>query len=205
MYYLSSEPGPNSYGSTSWETGNPSETIEGKSIIQGLIQKANSAPLDKLFKHYGVLLDEHNRAICPFKSHKGGRERSPSFNYYPNTNSYNCFGCANGGGVCNFVMEMEHCSKSQAADKIIKLFEFDLLDETCFIPNSNLNERLEIMLDFSNTVRMFRENNKTQQAFQYIETACQKYDTLNLKHKLDNEGLRSIVEQLKEYILLFQE
>lgn len=40
--------------------------------------------------------------LCPFHS-----EKTPSFNVYPGNNSYYCFGCGKGGGVINFVMDIE--------------------------------------------------------------------------------------------------
>ncbi len=40
--------------------------------------------------------------LCPFHS-----EKTPSFNIYPGNNSYYCFGCGKGGGVINFVMDIE--------------------------------------------------------------------------------------------------
>ncbi len=40
--------------------------------------------------------------LCPFHN-----EKSPSFNIYPGNNSYYCFGCGKGGGVVNFIMEIE--------------------------------------------------------------------------------------------------
>ena len=40
--------------------------------------------------------------LCPFHS-----EKTPSFNVYPGNNSYYCFGCGKGGGVVNFVMDIE--------------------------------------------------------------------------------------------------
>lgn len=40
--------------------------------------------------------------LCPFHN-----EKTPSFNIYPGNNSFYCFGCGKGGGVINFVMEIE--------------------------------------------------------------------------------------------------
>ena len=58
------------------------------------IKYANSLPLLSILAHYGVYLDESNRKIgCPFPSHKNGKEQTPSFVYYHNTNTFWCFGC----------------------------------------------------------------------------------------------------------------
>lgn len=41
--------------------------------------------------------------LCPFHS-----EKTPSFHVVPDRQLYKCFGCGKGGGVINFIMEMEH-------------------------------------------------------------------------------------------------
>ena len=41
--------------------------------------------------------------LCPFHS-----EKTPSFNVYPETQSYYCFGCGAGGDVITFVRQMEN-------------------------------------------------------------------------------------------------
>lgn len=41
--------------------------------------------------------------LCPFHS-----EKTPSFNIYPENNSFYCFGCNKGGGVFQFVMGVEN-------------------------------------------------------------------------------------------------
>lgn len=40
--------------------------------------------------------------LCPFHN-----EKTPSFHIYPGNNSYYCFGCGKGGGVINFIMDIE--------------------------------------------------------------------------------------------------
>ncbi|MCG8452466.1 MAG: DNA primase [Spirochaetales bacterium] len=47
--------------------------------------------------------------LCPFHS-----EKTPSFSVTPDTNLYYCFGCQKGGGVYQFVMEMESLSFPEA-------------------------------------------------------------------------------------------
>lgn len=191
-------------GKTPGETGSVAASFAGKDYYQELIGRANSVPIGKLFKHYGIRVDVHNKKTsCPFKSHKGGRERTPSFYFYPETNSFNCYGCSTGGRCCDLVMRLENCTKVQAAYKILQQFESDVDEDNIYDPE-DLAERLQIMMDLSNTVREFYRTFSTEEAGVYVEAACKKFDTLHLKKKLNNEALQRTVEQLKEYITLYK-
>jgi DNA primase len=48
-------------------------------------------------------------ACCPFHS-----EKSPSFHVHPGKGIYKCFGCGVGGGVFDFVMQIEGCAYQEA-------------------------------------------------------------------------------------------
>jgi len=201
MHKLSDSPGSVSDSETSRYYGNSSEAIEGKKFYQDLIRKADSVPLTRLFKLYGLRLDEQNRKIiCPLSSHKGGRENSPSFYFYPQTNSFWCFGCKTGVRCCDFVSHMDKTSKVKAAYKILDLFKSDADEDAIIIDRDNFSEKLEIMLNFSNSVRDFRRLNNDEKSYTFIEHICMVYDTINVKHNLNNEALRSVVNQLKERI-----
>ena len=47
--------------------------------------------------------------LCPFHN-----EKTPSFSVSPEKQIYHCFGCGKGGGVVNFIMEMENLSFPEA-------------------------------------------------------------------------------------------
>lgn len=204
MHIIPDTSGPIGYGETSGEVGDSSTPLTGKAFYEDMIRRANTVPITQIFRHYGLRLSEHNRKItCPFKSHKGGRESTASFWWYPETNSFNCYGCNIGGKNshgCEFVAAMEEISRAKAAYKILQLFSSDVGDEVIF-DTENFSERLGIMMEFSNTIRDFRQQHIDQNAQSFIENMCSVYDGLNLKHKtLNNDALRSIVDQLKEEI-----
>jgi DNA primase len=207
MCPLSSTTRSDSNGEVPGEAGDIAEAFTRKDHYQELINRANSVPLMKIFKHYHVRIDAYNRkTTCPFKNHKGGRENTPSFYYYPATNSFFCFGCRIGGEHvhgCTFVAEIDQITRVQAAHKILELFESDV-DEDNIYDQKSLSERLEIMMDFSNAVHDFYQIYSDPKARVYIEVACKKYDTLNRIHKLDNDALRRTVEQMKKYIALYK-
>lgn len=52
-------------------------------------------------KKYGLEV-RNNKCICPFHS-----DTDPSLVFYPETNSYFCFGCRDGGNVLKFIKKME--------------------------------------------------------------------------------------------------
>ena len=52
---------------------------------------------------------------CPFHN-----EKSPSFHVVPDRKMYHCFGCGKGGGVINFVMEMEKLEFVEAVETLAK-------------------------------------------------------------------------------------
>ena len=53
--------------------------------------------------------------LCPFHS-----EKTPSFSVNQDKQIYHCFGCGKGGGVVNFVMEMENLGFSDAVALLAK-------------------------------------------------------------------------------------
>jgi hypothetical protein len=206
MRPISSPTGSSSDSQAPGETGNIAEAFAGKDYYKELINKANTVPLTRVFKHYGIRADEYNRKItCPFKSHKGGRESSPSFYYYAGTNSFRCYGCGIGHQYahgCEFIAAMEGISRVKAASKILDLFSSDV-DDDGVLTKHDFSERLEIMMDFSNTVRDFRQSHPDSESQKFIEDMCWVYDQHNLKRDNNNDALRRIIEQLKEKIACY--
>jgi hypothetical protein len=98
---------------------------------------------------------------------------------------------------------MERCSKEEAAYKILQWFGDDV-DEDRIYSEQDFAARMDIMMDFANTIREFHQTHPTEQAFSFVEPVCRIYDTLNLKRKLDNAALQHIVEQLKEYLTRYK-
>jgi len=170
-----------------------------------LIRQANSVPLINILNFYKVPITPGiNKIICPFKSHKNGKERTPSFNFYAHTNSFNCFGCKTGGSCCEFVSTMDNISKEQAASKIMKLFQGSV-NGVALRPVVDTREALRISMELSDVVREFRQSFKDEKSIIFIEDLCRIYDDLysrhNNKHKvMSNEALQSIVDQCKERI-----
>ncbi|MBR6727533.1 MAG: DNA primase, partial [Clostridia bacterium] len=57
----------------------------------------------------------NKNGLCPFHG-----EKTPSFTVFSKTKSFYCFGCGKGGGVINFVMEIENLSFPEAVEFLAK-------------------------------------------------------------------------------------
>mgnify|MGYP003222575912 CR=1 FL=1 len=53
--------------------------------------------------------------LCPFHN-----EKTPSFSVSPDKQIYHCFGCKKGGGVINFIMEIENLTFPEAVRFLAK-------------------------------------------------------------------------------------
>lgn len=192
-----------SNGTSPGETGDIATSFTGKDYYQELIERANTVPLARIFKLYHLRIDDQNRkSTCPFRSHKGGHEHTPSFYFYPETNSFRCYGCGVGHRYahgCEFIAAMDGISRVKAAQKILSLFATEV-DEDRILSPQDFSERTEIMMDFSNCVREFRQSHLDEKSQKFIEDMCWVYDQHNLNRNHSNEALRRIVEQLKDKI-----
>jgi hypothetical protein len=198
MRDISNITGPIDYGEEPGEVGDTSTLA--KNSNQELIRRANAVPIIQLFRINKVRLDKFNkRTICPFKSHKNGQEKTPSFWYFPNTNSFNCYGCHVGGGPTDFIMHFEEISKVRAANKILELFEKDV-DESLLFDGQNIAERMNIMMEFSNSILEFRQKYDNNHASQFIEYICWVYDCMNSNYIHDNDALRGLNVRLIDWI-----
>jgi hypothetical protein len=197
MRKLSDINGSASESETSWEIRDIRESHAGTNFYKALINKANTVPLQTVFTWYKVPINKNNKRaiICPFKSHQGGRESSGSFYFYPDTNTFWCFGCKTGTKPCDFVAAMDNCTKVKAAYKICDNFSSYVEDENLVIGES-FGDRLKIMSEFSTAVRNFRLLYKDENSSLFIENICKIYDQLNEKHELSNEALSFSTEKL---------
>ncbi len=63
--------------------------------------------------------------LCPFHS-----EKTPSFSVSPDKQIYHCFGCGKGGGVINFIMEIENLSFPEAVELLARRAGMPLPEQT---------------------------------------------------------------------------
>ena len=63
--------------------------------------------------------------LCPFHN-----ERTPSFSVNPSEQFYYCFGCGKGGGVINFVMEIENLPYPDAVARLAQRAGMQMLEDS---------------------------------------------------------------------------
>ena len=63
--------------------------------------------------------------LCPFHS-----EKTPSFSVNPDKQIYHCFGCGKGGGVINFIMEIENLGYRDAVEFLARRAGMTMPEET---------------------------------------------------------------------------
>jgi DNA primase len=160
-----------------------------------LIRKANSVDILSIFREHSIKLDEDlTKCFCPFPFHN---ERTASFKYYKDTNSFYCFGCKSGGGPVEFVALIGNISKDKAATKILTRFDIDATQEIA-ADYTDFVSRQQLFLEFSTLIRNFISDNlDDKSAMDYCEKVTLIFDTINFKHNLDNGGLKSLITKLK--------
>jgi DNA primase len=62
--------------------------------------------------------------LCPFHN-----EKTPSFTVDPDRKMYHCFGCGQGGGIINFVMEMDKLSFPEAIEALARRLGIEIVYE----------------------------------------------------------------------------
>lgn len=169
-----------------------------------LAARANTVSLITILRNYGIRIDSgNNKIVCPFDFHKGGRENTPSFYYYPDTNTFYCFGCKSGTKPINFVMLMEDISFSKALYKILNCYASEIsTDQIEAVSNVNYSEKLSILMDFSDSFRPYIQaaiNDPVE--MKRLEDLTSVFDKMNEKYDLDNVALKSMANKLKAKLI----
>lgn len=165
-------------------------------VVKQSIDQANQTSLLSILHSYSVRIDDYERmACCPLPHHKGGQEHSASFHFYPETNSFYCFGCKSGGCPVDFVSLAENISRYQASVLINEEYEVDTSQQMITKQQLNCDS---FYLEFADNIRTFLlAHNKHPGALKFAEQICVAFDTLVQKYSIGPDGLSSLVGKLK--------
>ena len=75
------------------------------------------ARIEEVVEHFGVHLDRHGKALCPFH-----QEKTPSFSIKREDNIFKCFGCGEGGDAIDFVAKIKGIEALEAARLIAEMY-----------------------------------------------------------------------------------
>ena len=75
--------------------------------------------------------------LCPFHG-----EKTPSFSVAPEKGIFYCFGCHKGGGVVNFIMEIENLTYGDAVRFLAKRAGLEVPDDGAYQSQYKKKERL---------------------------------------------------------------
>ena len=185
-------------GPVKWEDVNQYERMF--SDVVRLIRQADTVRLDQVCKHYDIEIGGFNlKIVCPFPFHQ---DNSPSFTYYPETNSFHCFGCKSTGGSVQFVALIESIPKAIAAKKLLEGFESDE-DEASPSSFIGSKERESLYLRFSEMVLSFSREHKSEEAAKFINGIARAFDyAMNGRGKrsVNIDGIKHTIDRLETLV-----
>ncbi len=121
--------------------------------------------------------------LCPFH-----REKTPSFIVSRDKQICKCFGCSKGGGVINFIKEIENLDFHETLEFLAARANIDL--EKYIIKTSHSKDNS----NYSSGI----DKNKLKEKIYEINTATAKYYHNNLIEKLNEEGSNIIKNYMKK-------
>ena len=86
-----------------------------ESFLQELIERNDIVDVVSGYVRLSKRSGSNQFGLCPFHS-----EKTPSFSVSADRQIYHCFGCGKGGGVINFIMEIENLSFPDAVEFLAK-------------------------------------------------------------------------------------
>ena len=95
-----------------------------ENFIQELTERSDIVDVVGSYVSLGKRSGANLFGLCPFHN-----ERTPSFAVNPAGQFYHCFGCGKGGGVINFIMEIENLSFPDAVEFLARRAGMEVPDD----------------------------------------------------------------------------
>jgi hypothetical protein len=198
----------NSSSDSSGKNGNSGNDCENFAQIRLANTKVK---LIDVMRNYGLKIEMNsqkanwsNNITCPFSSHKGAKERTPSFGYNFKTKIFHCFGCGSSGQSVEFISQMEGVPRHEVVDKILSQYgcSEDELDYREYQDDIS-----PLLLDCSNHLQKLIQENKTNTKFlkkadKLIWWLDFYIDSKSQNKKLTAEDLKHRVEKVKELLIV---
>lgn len=96
-----------------------------ENFINELVERSDIVDVVSGYVRLGKRSGSNLFGLCPFHS-----EKTPSFSVSPDKQIYHCFGCGKGGGVINFIMEIENLSFPEAVEFLARRAGMPIPEQT---------------------------------------------------------------------------
>ncbi len=120
-------------------------------FLEELISKSDIADVVGSYVRLSKRSGSNLFGLCPFHS-----EKTPSFSVSPEKQIYHCFGCGKGGGVINFIMEVENLSFPDAVNFLARRANIEVPDSD---EDKALRSRRERLVKLNREAAMFFYDN----------------------------------------------
>jgi len=127
--------------------------------------KANLS-IETVLNHYNLKPNKTNQVCCPFHD-----DKTPSLKIYPETNTYNCFGCGSNGDVIQFIQDKENLSKHEALKKATELTNLKSV-----VPKASSTPKTKTLpfgTDLEEAFKKMQQNlHRSKKAVAYLQDRC---------------------------------
>lgn len=162
-----------------------------------------------VLRHYGIKIEKNyqrpiwsNNIRCPLPSHKGAKERTPSFGYRFDSDFFHCLGCNASGRAVEFVSLYEGITRTEVAERILSKYGEEISEDDFAEYNDNLSP---LLVDAAGYIQNFIKENKHNK---------EKMDELNkfiwwidfylmskaFGNKIDSDGFSYRINRMKELL-----
>jgi hypothetical protein len=143
-----------------------------------------------------------NNITCPLPTHKGAKERTPSFAYNFVSDHFNCLGCNQSGQAVEFLSLYEGTSRTSVAEKILAKYvdDVDFEDDNDYVDNIS-----PVLFDVSKRLqKLIQKHRNDHRELKWIDTLIWWLDfhlMIALPNKrVTSENLKSRIDRIRKLI-----
>lgn len=162
-----------------------------------------------VLRHYGFKIEKNpqrpiwsNNITCPLPSHKGAKERTPSFGYNFVSGHCHCFGCGFTGNAVEFISAYEGITRTEVAEKILSQYGEDLSTEDFKDYEDNISP---VLLEGSRYLQdLVQKHKHDPKAMKHINKLIWWLDFYLMQkapgHNIKPEDLQYRIDRVKELL-----
>ena len=176
-------------------------------LEQRIAKQVDKIPIPEVALRFGVKIEPDQNMVCPFPGHLH-TNNTPSFRYYPRTNTMNCFGsCHAAGGTFNFLRAMLNSDNKAAIEYAKNVLHIRVTSLAKSFANlaKSLAEEKSIEEEIPLNIKIFKEQDKVQNLEAY-KNAAQAYEVMLLLEASEfdtsaqkTQLLNKLIEKNKAY------